>query len=272
MRLLTASDIPQVMRLSQAAGWNQTADDWRRLLELEPEGCFGIERDGKVVATTTAVCYGRELAWIGMVLTDPEFRGQGLASSLMAATLEFLDGRHMQWVKLDATDMGKDLYRKFGFVDECPVERWSRPGGAAWTANLVAQEVGPPYVPSHEMDLRAFGADRSRLLASLASGESTSIPGAGYAMGRPGSNAAYFGPCVADSPAAAQAFVEWFLARHAGESVYWDLLPESRDAVRIAERFGFQCARQLVRMARGKTRPAAANAQQIYALAGFEFG
>jgi GNAT superfamily N-acetyltransferase len=272
MRLLTASDIPQVMRLSQAAGWNQTADDWRRLLELEPEGCFGIEREGRVVATTTAVCYGRELAWIGMVLTDPQYRGQGLASSLMAATLEFLDGRHVQWVKLDATDMGKDLYRKFGFVDECPVERWSRSGAAPGAANLVAQKVGPPYPSRQEMDLRAFGADRNKLLASLAAGESMSIPGAGYAMGRPGSNAAYFGPCVADASATAQAFVDWFLSRHSGESVYWDLLPENRDAARLAERFGFRCARQLVRMARGIGRPAPPNVQQIYALAGFEFG
>src|SRR6266850_7622987 len=126
VRLLRASDIPQAMRLKDAAGWNQTEEDWRRILDLEPEGCFGIEREGRLVATTTAICYGRELAWIGMVLTDPEFRGQGLASQLMRRTLEFLNGRTIQCVKLDATGMGRGLYQKFGFVDECPVERWVR--------------------------------------------------------------------------------------------------------------------------------------------------
>jgi hypothetical protein len=38
IRLLFESDIPAAMRLKEAAGWNQTEDDWRRLLLLEPNG------------------------------------------------------------------------------------------------------------------------------------------------------------------------------------------------------------------------------------------
>src|SRR5207244_12045682 len=105
---------------------NQIEEDWQRVLDLEPEGCFGIERGGRLAATTTAICYGRRLAWIGMVLTDPEYRGQGLATQLMRHTLEFLDGRGLDWIKLDATAMGRPIYRKLGFVDECEIERWKR--------------------------------------------------------------------------------------------------------------------------------------------------
>src|SRR5580692_2431699 len=125
-RLLTAADIPQAMLLKQTAGWNQTEQDWVRMLELEPEACFCIERDGKLAATTTAICYGRNLAWIGMVLTAPEHRGQGMATELMRRALEFLAGRQVRLVKLDATAMGSPLYRKFGFADECSIERWVR--------------------------------------------------------------------------------------------------------------------------------------------------
>ena len=39
VRLLTSSDIPQAMLLKQTVGWNQTEQDWLRVLELEPEGC-----------------------------------------------------------------------------------------------------------------------------------------------------------------------------------------------------------------------------------------
>src|SRR5258708_2895319 len=112
LRRLTAADLPQAMLLKQIAGWNQTEQDWLRALELEPEGCFGIERDRRVVATATTICYGRELAWIGMVLTHPEYRGQGFATRLMRRALEYIDGRHVQWTKLDATPMGSPLYRK----------------------------------------------------------------------------------------------------------------------------------------------------------------
>ena len=200
-----------------------------------------------------------------MVLTDPEFRGQGVASQLMRRTLEFLDTRGIQCVKLDATAMGQGLYRKFGFVDECPAERWERaPGPVASVA------LGPRGFDA-AMDRHAFGADRGRLLACLAEGESASIPGSGFAMGRPGSKAAFFGPCVATSVDAARLFVGWFLARHNGEPVYWDLLPDNPEAALLAERFGFRRIRQLVRMARGAAC-APPDARQIYAIAGFEFG
>lgn len=265
VRLLRHADIPSAMRLKQAAGWNQTEEDWRRILELEPEGCFGIEREGRLVATATAICYGRELAWIGMVLTDPAFRGQGLASQLMRRTLEFLDGREVTCVKLDATDMGRGVYQKFGFVDECPLERWVR--GPGPMAAVALSSCGFDAA----MDLRSFGVDRSKLLARLAGGESASIPGAGHAMGRPGSKAAYFGPCVATSLEAAESLVRWFVGRHAEEAVYWDLLPGNPEAELLAERFGFQRVRQLVRMVRGEAL-VAPDPRQVYAIAGFEFG
>src|SRR5678815_3827392 len=57
VRLLSAADIPAGMRLKEAAGWNQTAADWERVLTLEADGCFAIECDGEVRATTTAVCF-----------------------------------------------------------------------------------------------------------------------------------------------------------------------------------------------------------------------
>src|SRR5262249_25739434 len=153
---LTLADIPAAMRLKDKAGWNQTEEDWRRVIELEPEGCFGIDRDGELVATTSATCYGIELAWIGMVLTDPRFRARGLASQLMQRTLDFLDERKAPCVKLDATDMGRGVYLKFGFVDERPIERWARAPGPA------AAAVSGSRGFDSETDCSVFGADRVR--------------------------------------------------------------------------------------------------------------
>jgi GNAT superfamily N-acetyltransferase len=269
LRRLTASDISQALLLKQAAGWNQTREDWLRLLRFEPEGCFGIERDGRLVATTTAICYGRELAWIGMVLTAPEFRGQGMAGSLMRATLDYLEARNIQWIKLDATDMGRNLYQKFGFADECPVERWVRPPGPApWRG------VAGGFEFDAGLDRQAFGADRSRLLADLATGESGAIAGLGYAMGRPGANATYFGPCVAANSNTARTLLEWFLARHSNEPVCWDVLPANQEAIRLAQQFGFERSRQLSRMAKqgAASDGATGDACYVFAIGGFELG
>src|ERR1043165_3525488 len=117
IRLLFESDVPAAMRLKEAAGWNQTEKDWRRLLALEPNGCFGAVKDGVLVGTTTTTTYGNDLAWIGMVLVDPEHRRQGIAARLMSVALDYLDDK-VETIKLHATAAGKPVYERFGFQIE----------------------------------------------------------------------------------------------------------------------------------------------------------
>ncbi len=258
------------MELVRAARWNQTEDDWRHFLALESGGALALETGGRVVCTTTAICYGRDLAWIGMVLTLPEWRGHGFARLLMREALEYIEGRGVGWTKLDATDMGHHLYETLGFRDEQPVERWRRePGGGPFGESELA------FVPDAELDRRAFGADRTRLLDFFRQFEAASVAGGGFAMGRPGNAVAYFGPCVSRRPDVARVLLEWFLSRHAHEPVYWDILPSNHEAVRLAEEHGFEKQRLLMRMARpspGASRPIEANDSLVFGLAGFEYG
>lgn len=261
----------QAQRLSVDAGWNQTAADWQRVCELEPEGCFGIRCDGRLVATASSLCYGPELAWIGMVLTDRAHRGRGLARTLMNRCLEFLEKR-VRLIRLDATDMGKPLYASLGFRDKYVVERWIRPPGplAGPAVNLDSFHLRA------ELDRAAFGADRSQLLDALSRIESVSSSSPGYAMGRPGTLAAYFGPCVSTRPQTARSFLLWYLARHSHEAVCWDLIPDNVEAVKLALKFGFEKRRTLTRMERpGGERISGEyleRPEDVYALAGFEFG
>ena len=103
IRRMTKDDIPAGMRLKESAGWNQTEQDWTNVLDIEPKGCWVYEVDGTIAGATTAVCYGHDLAWIGMVLVLPEFRRRGIARSLMKHALAFTEARGVGCVKLDAT-------------------------------------------------------------------------------------------------------------------------------------------------------------------------
>ena len=94
-------------------------------------------------------------------------------------------------------------------------------------------------------------------------------------MGRAGSAASYFGPSVARSGEAARDLLAWFLARHADESIYWDILAANRDALELAREFGFERARELTRMSMaGVADPAPLQNDDllVYAAAGFEYG
>ena len=267
IRRIRESDLAQVYELSAVAGWNQTKADWKRFLTLDADGCFCMEEDGRVVSTTTAMRYGPDLAWIGMVLTLPEYRGRGLAKRLMTHTLEWLDSVRVSRVMLDATEMGQPLYEKLGFVPDYPVERWLRratdqvPSGAA---------IQPFTVKDwKKVDREAFGADRSGLL-DLLGGSGLAIAGHGFALGRPGRIATYFGPSIADDVDIARSLLTSFLSTAKNEAVMWDLLPANSQLLRLARAFGFDPMRYMVRMRRGGeyTPPSPG----IVALAGLEYG
>src|ERR1700686_5077863 len=112
MELVTLSEdvLPDLLALSTGAGWNQTPNDWMALLMNSPEGCLGIACDGRVVGTTTLACYETRLAWIGMVLTHPDYQRRGFARMLVSRAVELAHEREVRTVKLDATPQGRPLY------------------------------------------------------------------------------------------------------------------------------------------------------------------
>lgn len=265
LRLLTAEDIPSAMQLSVEANWNQTPDDWGMLIELAPQGCLAIEVDGEIAATTTLLGYGRQLAWIGMVLTRVRFRGRGLARRLLTEALALADRMKIETVKLDATDQGKGLYEKLGLRAEQAVERWAGPGAM----NTVPAST-ESSASQNNLDLQAFGVDRSLLLRKLAQRTPPMSHGPSYLFTRAGRQKAYLGPCVSEDARTARTLLERGLQAGNPSGWFWDLLPENRPAVALAQEMGFSPQRHLLRMVRGKDLRG--KEQAIYAIAGFELG
>lgn len=269
--LLLPADLPGALELSTEAGWNQVLGDWERMQALWPKGCFRLRAGDAPVSTTIAVTYDVRLAWIGMVLTRQACRGQGYASRLLEHTLAYLDEAGVECVKLDATDLGRPVYQKAGFVDERKVSRWLR--------RKSAISARPPRMENwidtdlQETDRKAFGTNRGRLLDHLAERNSVfALPGQGYGILRPGRTAMHFGPCVAETHYDAREILSGVLSRQGREDIIWDLADDNEGAVRLAMECGFQRTRKLTRMYRGKESRQLAYHTKIYALAGFEFG
>jgi GNAT superfamily N-acetyltransferase len=240
LRRLFPDDIPAAMELSTMAGWNQTPADWAALLLDSPEGCLCIECEGRIVATTTVVCYERRLAWIGMVLTHPDFRRRGFARTLLTRAIDLAHECDVSTIKLDATDQGRPLYASLGFRDEQVVERWG-------------------------CDLSSGDPDQYRPHESPPIAE----PG-GYLLHRPGLRAHYLGPCIADAPATAEKLFRRALKEIGAGHYFWDLLPANTHAVTLARQMNFTPLRRLMRMVLGGDP--AGDESRIYAIAGFEWG
>ena len=266
IRRMTSADVPQGMRLKELAGWNQTAADWHRFLRLQPDGCFIAELDGQGVGTATAFVFG-PVAWIAMVLVDPNFRKHGIGTALMTAALAFLD--NCPTVRLDATALGQPVYAKLGFVGEYELARYA----GVLPDRIGAATVPPSLAAITALDWQVTATPRARLLEALAAETGAhvrGVPAGGYLMDRPGSHATQIGPAIAVDPVSGQALLDDAAHRLAGRPVLIDIPVDNRPAIAWAEAAGLQPQRRFLRMRRG---PAVADQpQQIWASSGPEKG
>jgi len=267
VRLLAPGDVEAALDLSISAGWNQTEADWRMLLRLAPGGCFAIEDGGAVRATATLLGFGKELGWVGMVLTHPLYRRRGFARTLLEHVVSVADAWGIACLKLDATDQGEELYRGFGFRAAQPVERWWRHGEASVDG---PRAHGQWPVDFGKLDTQAFGVDRSALLGALAERSSVFAVDGGFAFLREGVRAPYAGPVVARDVAAARELMSACIRGAGASGCFWDLLPGNRAAIELARDLGFEARRKLIRMVRGAA--CGGRDELVFGIAGFELG
>jgi ribosomal protein S18 acetylase RimI-like enzyme len=279
IRPLKQSDLAAALLFTQQAQWNQTESDWQRLLKMEPHGCFVACTDARVIGTVTAVTYGTELAWIGMMLVDPDFRGRGIGTRLMQTVLAYLQQSGVNTIKLDATPAGYKLYESLGFVTEAILERWEGVAG-----NTSPQELSGIDEQTRrlmfELDHRAFGVNRKEVLESLLTDSPidplvkmlpTDEELRGFVLARQGGRASYVGPLVATDEHVALELFDGMLDQLAGEKVYVDFHTGFRlNSEALAER-GFTKQRTLTRMSYGQESKAGTS-KLIFAIAGPELG
>jgi GNAT superfamily N-acetyltransferase len=278
IRQLSEGDLPSVMRLKELAEWNQTEGDWQRLLHFGPQGCFAACLRGRLIGTVTTATYGTDLAWIGMMLVDPDFRRLGIGTTLMKAALEYLRGIGVVSIKLDATAAGRPLYESLGFLAEGLIERWE---GVALLVEKKHMAIfdGPAYPAVYSLDLQVFGADRRQWLDSLIAG-SPVVPQMvmrsdgrlkGYGLMRPGSKAFYVGPVIAMDKEAALSLFDGLLSQLPGEKVYLDFNTGFGRGPEMLAKRGFKKQRDLIRMRLGREIKAGTS-NLIFGIAGPEMG
>jgi ribosomal protein S18 acetylase RimI-like enzyme len=256
IRPMTAGDLPFADGVRDAAGWNQTRADWRRFLEWEPAGCYVAEDEGAPVGTATTVCYGADLAWIGMVLVHRDRRRRGAGRALLQHCIAALRERGIRSIKLDATPLGLPLYHSLGFIEEWTLTRWHIAAGPALSADLTVEPLGDADWPAVlALDDAVFGAPRHRVLRGLVSGSRGACvhrdaAGAvdGFGVLRAGSRALYAGPIVAANAAAGVAVLGALLAEARGGAVFCDAPDHNAPAVEFLERAGFTRQRPFVRL------------------------
>ncbi|MCF8710043.1 GNAT family N-acetyltransferase [Rhizorhapis sp. SPR117] len=271
---MTVLDLPAAMELSIEQQWPHRNEDWELFLKLG-EGLVA-ERDGKLIGTTMAWCFGEDMATIGMVIVSPAAQGQGIGRKLMEEMIRRLGNRT---IVLNATEEGLPLYQKLGFVETGRVYQHQ---GLVKDVPLAELSPGDRIRPKGKADTSlasfygaASGMDRRALFDTLAQESRTvvythdNVP-AGFAMLRRFGRGWSIAPVVAPDSTSAKALILHWLAVKQRRFCRIDVTAEG-DLSGWLDSLGLPCVGSVRTMARGPA-PVSGPEAKVFALAAQALG
>ncbi|MCL2641068.1 MAG: hypothetical protein FWD53_09515 [Phycisphaerales bacterium] len=281
---LALADIPAARRLSDAAGWNQLDVDWERFVSLWPQTVLGGWLEDRLVATASLAYFepaageSLRLGWIGVMLVDVACRGAGYGGKIFDAAMRCGADRGIVDYGLDATDLGRPLYLKRGYVDRFGMNRWvcksPSPDGTSAGCRCYGEADWEWIIA---LDQRASRVNRTVLLKRLAQEPGAKVvvaeDGRGFAMYRLGRVAGYIGPIVAEDAEVAGRLCQALVAAHAREDSSVPLFVDVGEGSPLENTLtaaGFVVARRLVRMGKATDQHPLAYGPMVFAVAGLE--
>jgi GNAT superfamily N-acetyltransferase len=280
IRQMHPDDIGKCLLLSAAEHWNQTETDWKILIYGPHNHCLVAESENRIVGTATAMNYSNIVAWIGMVLVDKDYRGKGIAKTLVSSLLNLL--KSCRSVKLDATSAGQPVYEKIGFKNEYVIHRMVKSSELihhAEESKLKPEPLQPSDIAEISLlDYAVFGAERTYLLSSLyyenpdkacCLRHDGSIKA--FSLGRKGRNYFQIGPVVAHGTEEAVSLIFFVLQELYGEHIVVDVFDDKPELIHWLEGTGFIHQRQFSRMYLHQN-PFPGHIRKNYLICGPEFG
>jgi GNAT superfamily N-acetyltransferase len=183
-------EVPLAVDVLRRAGFGTQV---ARLLEYprrSPHGAILVAEgpDNGVIGVACCAAFATS-GWIGALGVAPEARRRGLGSALTEAAVRWLRERGANTVLLYATEAGRPVYERLGFVAEERAVAWRGVAGAA--PPLQLQRLGDADRGRlRELDLATTGERRDAVLDSIhplagvgASGGPHAL--AGYAIASP---------------------------------------------------------------------------------------
>lgn len=279
IRKMHVSDIPDLMRLKNAEGWNQMEEDWKLLINYKNSVNLIALQDRRIVGSITGINYENKVAWIGMMLVDKDYRGRGISKQLLKSTIEGL--KDCDSIKLDATPIGRSVYKKINFFDEYSIHRITN---LSVNKITIQNGVKPTQVTFSDLiqisnlDEQIFGANRLNMLNYLFSNapelawvikDGDKIKG--FSLGRKGTRFTQVGPVFASSDEVAKALIATTANSLIDKPVVVDLLADKIATKNWLEQNGFLLQRSFQRMYLN-SNPHSGLPQMQYLIGGPELG
>ncbi|ALC17266.1 GNAT family acetyltransferase [Desulfuromonas soudanensis] len=162
-------DWPDFLVLAKDEGWRVPPVEEALLTGVLAPCVSVLRQQGAACGFVSAVCHGRN-GWIGNLIVAPAARRRGYGERLFAHALAALEERGARSLWLTASELGRPLYERHGFVAVDGIERWISPPRARKPSVPAAIHGATEALSA--ADRRAWGERRLLLLGALtASGQ-----------------------------------------------------------------------------------------------------
>ncbi|MCH6258452.1 GNAT family N-acetyltransferase [Puniceicoccaceae bacterium K14] len=253
---LERSELKTAIGWAAQEGWNPGVDDADSFWLADPEGFWGVEHRGELIATGSVVSYEDNYGFMGLFIVRPDFRGRGIGARLWSFRRDLLLSRLNRGasIGMDGVFEMQDWYSRGGFVFS---HRNLRMEGVA-----ESREVSPSIVPLTEClfedvdayDRYHFGVSRTSFLERWIKPRNGVSLGylregklVGFGVLRKSESGYKIGPLFADEFEVARELYSGLCSGIAGKKVVLGVPDINENAVRLAELSGltevFGCAR-----------------------------
>lgn len=162
---MTPQDIPFAIGITDKEGWGYTEEDFQRLIDFEPEGCFVAYDDDERIGMLTTTSYGR-LGWIGNVVVRSDRRQERIGADIVEHAVRYLRGKSTDIIGLYSYLDSIPFYERIGFLQSFRVSRFSAIARSSQgrKTRTVISDILPRIA---EFDQRFFPGDRSRVIQRM---------------------------------------------------------------------------------------------------------
>ncbi len=271
----TLEQVERMLTWAAREGWNPGLDDAQAFWGADPAGFFIATLAGDMVAAISVVNHDDDLAFLGLYLCEPEFRGQGIGFALWQHALKHAGFRT---IGLDGVTAQEANYQKSGFVRDGAIVRLEGVLADKMPAGTRMVDLTHDAEQIAALDARAIGYRRPRFLSHwvtqhVASRKTIVSEGSdgitGFATVRNCVDGVKIGPIVAPSTQTAWALLTAAAAMFDRPKVSVDLPDTQRKLMAMLQAHGFEATFQTAHMFRG---PTPATSHTYRAVASMECG
>lgn len=256
IRPMIADDAEFAARMTVIERWGYLVEDFRRLVTLEPRGCFVAVRDNRRIGMITTVSYG-EFSVLGCLIVRKAYRGLGIGETLMQCAMDRLERGGVRSTELDGVIPALSLYRRLGFKDQCLSLRFFRPALPAGGGTTKPGGAGEDEITAFDRSMTRL--DRRHVLERFC----REFPASLYAVRDEGLRAYAFvrsraegrfviAPFVAADQTAAERLLSHIVPAYSDRPLYIGVLESNRTMVSLLIARGFVYMQPSVRMYRGE--------------------